>query len=109
MMVDAAPEPCSRTGFHISSSSLWVAAEWVAPAVVHAVGPVVVAQVGSTIIRSPGEAASMALWIEPDAETWTGALPPIVTVMVSIDCWPLPAVITNSPHCAVDTPVVPGP
>ena len=56
------------------------------------------------MIRSPGIAPSMAVWIEPEAATWVGTLPPIVTVTVSIDCLPLPAVMTSSPHCAVDPP-----
>src|SRR5437660_4176043 len=62
MMLEAAPTPCSRTGFHISKISLWVLAERIAPAVVHATAaPVVVVQVGSTMIRSPGAAWSIAL------------------------------------------------
>ena len=59
-----------------------------------------VVQVGSTMIRSPGAAASIALWIVPEAATWVGVLPPMVTVTASTDCFPLPAVITNWPHCA---------
>src|SRR5579864_9068241 len=70
----------------------------------HAPGPEAVLHVGSTMIRSPGAAPSIALWIVPEAETWVGALPPMVTVTVSIDCLPLPAVITNSPHCAAEPP-----
>ena len=46
----------------------------------------------------------MAVWIEPEARTWVGALPPMVTVTASIDCLPLPAVITNWPHCAAEPP-----
>src|SRR5437667_11735552 len=76
IMLEAAPTPCSRTGFHMSKISLWVVAERVAPAVVHATAaPVVVVQVGSIMIRSPGAAWSIALWIEPEARTWVGALP----------------------------------
>ena len=40
MTLEAAPTPCSRTGFHMINSSLWVP--------------------GSTMIRSPGAAASIA-------------------------------------------------
>jgi hypothetical protein len=64
------------------------------PTVAGGVGAAV--QVGSTMIRSPGMAKSIADWIvlnvvggeaaTPDATTCTGALPPIVTVTVSIDC-----------------------
>ena len=64
----------------------------------------VVAQVGSTMIKSPGAAASIALWIVGAGVTWMGALPPMVTVTVSIDCLPLPAVMTSWPHCAVEPP-----
>ena len=39
MMLEAAPTPCRRTGFHISSSSEWAALVCVAPAVVQATGP----------------------------------------------------------------------
>ena len=46
----------------------------------------------------------MFLLIESVAMTWVGALPPTVTVTESIDCWPLPAVTTSSPHCAVLPP-----
>ena len=72
--------------------------------VVHAtglVGAAAVAQVGSTMIKSPGAAASIALWIEPEAGTWVGGLPPTVTVTVSTDRLPLPAVMTSSPQRAV--------
>src|ERR1700676_3583188 len=65
---------------------------------------VVVVQVGSTMSRSPGLAASILLWIVSVAAMWVGALPPTVTVTVSMDCFPLAAVITNSPHCAVEPP-----
>ena len=34
-----------------------------------------------------------------------GALPPIVSVIASIDDLPLPAVITTSPHCAGGAPI----
>src|SRR5579864_1243882 len=107
MMLEAAPTPCSRTGFHICNSSLWAAV--VLPVTgplepSQAPGPEAVLHVGSTMIRSPGAAASMALWIVPEAWTWTGFLPPMVTVTVSIDCLPLPAVMTNSPHCAAKPP-----
>ena len=34
---------------------------------------------------------------KPEAAT-VRALPPTVTVTVSTDCWPLPAVMTSSPH-----------
>ena len=81
-----------------------------APVVVHgttvAVAPEPVVQVGSTMIKSPGEAASIALWIVPEAATCTGFLPPTVTVTASTDCLPLAAVITNSPH-RVDWPGAP--
>src|ERR1035441_10699623 len=53
------------------------------------------------MIKSPGAAASIALWIVAEAETCVGALPPMVTVTVSTDCLPLPAVMTSCPHCAV--------
>ena len=45
------------------------------------------------MIRSPGLATSIAAWIESVAATWVGALPPMVTVTVSTDCLPLPAVM----------------
>src|ERR1035438_738525 len=61
-----------------------------------------VTQVGSTMIKSPGAAASMAPWIVAEAATCVGALPPMVTVTVSTDCLPLPDVMTSCPHCAVD-------
>src|SRR4029077_451313 len=66
--------------------------------------PVVVLQVGSMMIKSPGLAASIAPWIEPEAATWVGALPPTVTVTASTDCLPLPAVITSSPQRACEPP-----
>jgi len=43
-------------------------------------------QVGSTMSKSPGEAASIALWMLSKAKMCFGGLPPIVTVTVSIDC-----------------------
>src|SRR5258705_4056007 len=96
MMLAAAPTPCRRTGFHISSSSWWLAAT---------AGAVEVAGVvGSTIIRSPGWAASMALWMLAVAATCVGALPPLVTGMPSVDCLPLLAVTTSSPHSALEPP-----
>src|ERR1700688_3641312 len=85
MTLEAAPTPCSRTGFHMSTSSLY------AP--------------GLTIIKSPGCAASIAAWIVGlSVGTWVGALPPIVTVTVSTDCLPLPAVIRISPHFVLVAP-----
>ncbi len=57
------------------------------------------------MIRSPGLAASIALWMLADAATWVGALPPTVTVTVSMDCLPLAAVMTNWPHCVEVVPV----
>src|SRR5467141_521209 len=109
-MLEAAPTPCSRTGFHISNSSLWavgdathVAVGAVTPAQVVPAGAVALgANVGSMMIKSPGAALSIALWIEPKARTCVGALPPIVTVTVSIDCLPLAAVITSWPHCIAE-------
>src|SRR5215469_3463049 len=56
------------------------------------------------MIRSPGDAASMALWIVPLGRTCVGILPPTVTVTLSMDCLPLVAVITISPHSAGDPP-----
>src|SRR5260370_34466370 len=58
------------------------------------------------MIRSPGLALSMACWIEPTPvgdigvlpATYFGALPPTVTVTASIDCLPLPAVMSNCPQ-----------
>ena len=55
------------------------------------------------MIRSPGSAASIAAWIVVPSYEHVGVLPPMVTVTVSIDCLPLPAVMTSSPHCAVVT------
>src|ERR1700719_1803556 len=106
--LDTAPTPCSRTGFHISNSSLWAAISFAVTPAVEQATPLVVAvlQVGSTISRSPGAALSIAAWIEAEAAIWIGALPPIVTVTVSIDWIPRPpavagaVVITSSPHCA---------
>src|SRR6516225_8888674 len=106
MTLEAAPTPCSRTGFHMMTSSWCVAVELVvATAVVHATGPTGFEQVGSIMIRSPGAAASIALWILAEAATCVGALPPMVTVTVSIDCrWLSALVMASSPHCAVDPP-----
>src|ERR1700737_3281937 len=59
---------------------------------------------GATMIRSPGAAASIAAWIELVAATGGGALPPIVTVTVSTDVLPLPAVMISSPQLAVEPP-----
>src|SRR3981189_1211770 len=112
MMLEAAPTPCSRSGFHMIRISTWLELVWGVVAVVTpkgVVGAVGVAQVGSIMSKSPGWAASIALWMLAEARTWTGALPPIVTVTVSIDClafdgWPAPAVLavvmTSSPHFA---------
>src|SRR5437016_8965146 len=50
------------------------------------------------MIRSPGAAASIAPWIVPEAATWKGALPPTVTLTVSTDCLPLPAVTRSEEH-----------
>src|SRR5580692_3408395 len=61
---------------------------------------VLVVQVGSTISRSPGAAASIALWTVWVEETCVGALPPMITVTESIDCLLLPAVTTSSPQYA---------
>src|SRR6266436_6082423 len=81
-----------------------------ATGVVAAVGT---AQVGSTMSKSPGEAASIALWMLSEARMCFGGLPPIVTVTVSIDClafdgWPAAAVLavvmTSSPHFAAVVP-----
>src|SRR5579864_2824841 len=58
--------------------------------------------VGSIMSRSPGAAASILAWMLSELLTWVGALPPMVTVTVSTDCLPLPAVMVNSPHCAVE-------
>src|SRR2546423_4623975 len=72
MTLEAAPTPCSRTGFHISSISWWTACT--------AGTPLLAGVTGSTMMRSPGWAASIAAWIEPEAATWVGVLPPTVTV-----------------------------
>src|SRR6267143_961364 len=112
MMLEAAPTPCSRTGFHISNSSWWaegdathVAVGAITPAhVVTAAAVALGTNVGSTMIRSPGAALSIALWIESEARTWVGVLPPMVTVTVSIDCLPLAAVMTSSPQRACEPP-----
>src|SRR5438445_9688514 len=59
-MLETAPTPCNRTGFHMINISLWETWEWVAPVVVHATRlPVVFLQVGSMMIKSPGLAASI--------------------------------------------------
>ena len=50
---------------------------------------VLVVQVGSTMIKSPGAAASIAAWMVWLALTCMGALPPMVTVTASTDCLPL--------------------
>ena len=68
---------------------------------------VLVVQVGSTMIKSPGSWPRRSLpgwfgWLL----TWVGALPRTVTVTESIDCLPLPAVMTSSPH-AVTCPGAP--
>ena len=87
MTLEAAPTPCSRTGFHISSISWWAACVRTVVVAVHAtctVGVAVAAHVGSTMIKSPGFAASIAAWIDPVAATWVGDFPPTVTVTVSI-------------------------
>src|SRR5437868_13124817 len=52
------------------------------------------------MIMSPGAAASIADWIVLPAAIRVGFLPPTVTVMASMDCLPLAAVITSSPHRA---------
>src|SRR5690242_5968338 len=69
------------------------------------------------MMRSPGAALSTAVCsgfgrIAPKivllgllVETRVGALPPIVTVTVSIDFVPLLVVMMSSPHCAVGCPV----
>src|SRR6202035_2110016 len=112
MMLETAPTPCSRTGFHISNSSLWAPIVLAVTPAVEQATPLVVAvlQVGSTISRSPGVAASIAAWIDAEAAIWVGTLPPIVTVTVSIDWIPVPpavagaVVISSWPHCAVEPP-----
>src|SRR5215469_8059113 len=101
MMLEAAPTPCRRSGFHTRSNSECTELECVAPAVVQATGEPAAVQVGSIMSMSPGLAALMAAWRLADAATWVGALPPMVTVTVSTDCLLLPAVMINSPHCAV--------
>ena len=68
-------------------------------------GPAASLQVGSTMIRSPGAAASIALGSSGGGDV-VGALPPMVTVTASMDCLPLPAVMTNWPHCAVRAAVL---
>ena len=57
------------------------------------------------MIKSPGVAASTTDWIVRPACSMVGALPPIVSVIASIDDLPLPAVITTSPHCAGGWPL----
>src|SRR6266478_4076415 len=56
------------------------------------------------MIRSPGAAASIADWMVLPAAKRVGGLPPMVTVTESIDCWPLAAVMTSSPHLAAGCP-----
>src|SRR5580700_6113695 len=110
MTLEAAPTPCNRTGFHISNSSLCAAVVAVPPVgrpdapvlVVHADDTAPTAQFGSMMIRSPGCALSIALWMEAFAATCVGALPPIVTVTVSIDLLPFAALMNNWPHSAND-------
>src|SRR5215472_1943982 len=60
------------------------------------------------MIMSPGEAASIDFWMVDPAGSSVGCFPPRVTVTASMDCLPLPAVITNSPHLA-RPPTVVGP
>jgi len=65
-------DTCSRTGFHISNSSLWGSGRCdargsraVTPAQVVPAGAIALgANVGSMMIKSPGAALSIALWIE---------------------------------------------
>src|SRR6266852_3779729 len=72
MMLEAAPTPCRRTGFHMINSSLCAASvsTQVAVGAVTPAHEVPAAEValgvkpGSTMIKSPGAAASIALWIE---------------------------------------------
>src|SRR5207247_11284929 len=93
-MLVAPPTPCSRTGFHMINISVWLTVVSThvvlgAVAVAHEVPAGAVAagvNAGSTMIISPGAAASIAAWIDCDAVTCVGLLPPIVTVTVSIDC-----------------------
>src|SRR5437879_12938854 len=55
-----------------------------------------------TMMRSPGAALSMAFWIALfvvfGPGTKVGVFPPTVTVMASMDCLPLAALTTSSPH-----------
>src|SRR5438034_1340048 len=119
-MLVAPPTPCSRTGFHMINISLWLAVVSThvvlgAVAVAHEVPAGAVAagvNAGSTMIMSPGVAASIAAWIDCDAVTCVGLVPPIVTVTVSIDCLRMgaaavptfPVVMINSPQRAVEPP-----
>src|SRR3982074_2624234 len=74
MTLATAPTPCSRTGFHISNNSWWIAGT---------AGAVLVARIaGSMISISPGLARSISAWMLAVATTWIGVLPPIVTVTV---------------------------
>ena len=94
MMEEAAPTPCRRTGFHIRIISGWVP------------GPI--------MSISPGDALSIASWIDPIPEavsgrvavTGVGFLPPMVTVTVSTDGLPLAAVMTSSPQLCGDAPLL---
>src|SRR5690349_16529079 len=52
------------------------------------------------MIMSPGAAVSIADWMVSVLCSTYGFLPPTVTVTVSIDDWPLPALMANSPHWA---------
>src|ERR1700739_2615687 len=54
------------------------------------------------MMRSPGEAASIALWMVALAATCFGSVPPTVTVTVSIERLPVapPRVTTSSPQRA---------
>ncbi len=62
------------------------------------------------MMRSPGVALSIAIWRALLSEfsplIYVGGLPPIVTVTVSMDCLPLPEVMTSSPHRAAVVAVV---
>src|SRR5438270_13715811 len=101
MMLEAAPTPCSRTGFHIINNSLWAAsvstqAEVGAVTPAHEVPPAAGAdggKPGPTMIKSPGAAASIALWTEPGPRAWGGASPPTATVTGPRACLPAPATL----------------
>src|SRR6516164_4468862 len=56
------------------------------------------------MIRSPGAAASIAPWMVPELVTCVGVLFSTVTVTVSIVCFPLAAVIANSPQRVATPP-----